>query len=78
MDNVLSQKAAPADMNILIFLLTERLQGCAKSSRYRLGGEALRLQDHISAASCGIMEYHAAAANLLSLYVDFRELAVFY
>ena len=77
MDNVLPQTAAPSDMNILIFLLTARLQGCVKSLWYRLGGVVPHLQDHISAAASGYMEYHAPAASLLFLYVDFRELVVF-
>ena len=77
MDNVLPQMAVLADMNILIFLLTARLQGCVKSLWYRLGGEVPYLQDHISAAACGNMEYHAPAASLLSLYADLRELAEF-
>ena len=72
MDNVLPQMAAPADMNILIFLLTARLQGCVKSLWYRLGGEVPHLQDLISAAACGNREYHAHAARLLFLYADFR------
>ena len=77
MDNVLPQMAASSDMNILIFLLTARLQGCVKSLWYRLGGEVPHLQDHIYAAACGNMEYHAPAASLLFLYADFRELTVF-
>ena len=77
MDNVLPQMAAQADMNILIFLLTARLQGCVKSLRYRLGGEVQQLQDHVSAAAYGNSKYHAPAASLLFLYADFRELAEF-
>ena len=77
MDNVLPQMAAPADMNILSYLLTARLQGCVKSLRYRLGGEVQHLQDHVSAAAYGNMAYHAPAASLLSLYADFPELAEF-
>ena len=77
MDNVLPQMAAPANMNILFFLLTERLQGYVKSLWYRLGVEVPHLRDHISAGACGNMEYHAPAASLLSLYADFLELAEF-
>ena len=77
MDNVLPQMAARADMNILIFLLKARLQGCVKSSWYRLDGEVPHLRDLISAAACGNMQYHAPAANLLFLYADFQELVVF-
>ena len=77
MDNVLPRMAAPADMNILISLLTARLQGCVKPLWYRLGEEVPHLRDHISAADCGNMEYHAPAASLLFLYADFRELVVF-
>ena len=77
MDNVLPQMAALADMNILIFLLKARLQGCVKSSRYRLGVEIPNLQDHISEAACGNREYHAYDASLLFLYADFRELEEF-
>ena len=77
MDNVLPQMAALADMNILIFLLTSRLQGCVKSSRYRLDAEDPHLQDHISAAAYGNRKYHVTAASLLFLYADFRELVVF-
>ena len=77
MDNVLPQMADQADMNILIFLLKARLQGCVKSSWYRLDGEYPHLRDHISAVYCGNMEYHAPAASLLFLYADFRVLVVF-
>ena len=77
MDNVLPQMAAPADMNILIFLLTARLQDCVKSLWYRLGGEVPHLRDHISPAACGNMEYHALVASQLSLIVIFQELVVF-
>ena len=77
MDNVLPQMAALADMNILIFLLKARLQGCVKSSRYRLDGEGPQLRDHISSAAFGNTEYRAPAASKLSLCGDFRELVVF-
>ena len=77
MDNVLPQMAALADMNILIFLLKARLQGCVKFSRYRLDAEDPHLQDHISAAVCGNRKYHTPAASLLFLYADFLGLTVF-
>ena len=77
MDNVLLQMAALADTNILIFLLTARLQGCVKSSMYRLDEEVPHLRDRISAAAYGNMEYHAPAAILLFRYANFRGLMVF-